>query len=96
MPSRPAPRYPTQLLFVVGNASFIGAWAMVLTRPQGWRLLGPLLLAVFLGARVGGMWWYARQSTDDTGAVRRAARFTTVLALLAAALWVVTFARGPS
>jgi hypothetical protein len=95
VPARTLPRYPLQLLFLVGNASFIGAWVMTLTRPPGWSVLGPLLALVFLGARVGGMWWYARRAGDASGHLRRSAWLTTAVALLATGLWAWTFVHGP-
>ncbi len=80
---------------LLGNLAFIAAWGLALTRPAGWRWIGPVLLGVFLALRVGGMWLHALRNPDGTGRTRRAAVLTTGVALLATALWVYTVMRGP-
>ena len=85
-----------QLLLLLGNVAFIAAWALALTRPTGWQWIGVLLLAFFVAVRVGGMWLRARQFPEVAGRTRRAAIFSTVVALLAVAMWVYTALRPPA
>lgn len=82
-----------QLLLLLGNIAFIAAWALALTRPTGWQWIGVLLLAFFVAVRVGGMWVRAKQFPDVAGRTRRAAILSTVVALLAVAMWVYTALR---
>ncbi|MCY1032833.1 hypothetical protein OV207_15290 [Corallococcus sp. BB11-1] len=90
---RPSLPYPAVLL--LGNVAFIAAWIVVLKRPEGWQVVGPVLLALFLVLRVGGVWRYAKNNPDPTGRAKRSAVISTVLALLAVALWVFTLLSGP-
>jgi hypothetical protein len=83
-----------QLMLLLGNVAFIGAWAVALSRPAGWQWIGVFLLAVFVTLRVGGTWLRARKFPDDAGRSRKAAQLSTVIALLAVALWVYTALRG--
>ncbi|QRN96605.1 hypothetical protein JRI60_47710 [Archangium violaceum] len=85
-----------QLLLLLGNVAFIAAWAVALTRPSGWQWIGVLLLAFFVVVRVGGMWLRARKYPDQAGRSRKAAVLSTVVAVLAVALWVYTALRGPA
>jgi hypothetical protein len=85
-----------QLLLLLGNVAFIAAWAVALTRPAGWQWIGVLLLAFFVVVRVGGMWLRARKYPDQAGRSRKAAVLSTVVAVLAVALWVYTALRGPA
>ncbi len=85
-----------QMMLLLGNVAFIGAWAVALSRPAGWQWIGILLLAFFVALRVGGTWLRARRFPDDTGRSRKAAQLSTVIALLAVALWVYTALRGPA
>jgi low temperature requirement protein LtrA len=87
------PRFAVAAL--VGNICFIAAWAAALMRPNGWQVVGPVLLVAFLVLRVGGMWLYASRQTEGRQQARRTAVFTTVLALVAVGLWVATVLRGP-
>jgi len=84
-----------QLMLLLGNVAFIGAWAVALSRPAGWQWMGVLLLAFFVALRVGGVWLRARKFPDDTGRSRKAAQLSTAIAALAVALWVYTALRGP-
>nr|WP_225937723.1 hypothetical protein [Myxococcus sp. RHSTA-1-4] len=79
----------------MGNLSLIASWAVLLTRPAGWRVVGPVLLLGFLVLRVGGAWFYASRGEGDPRIMRRTAIFTSVLALLAVGLWLFTLLRGP-
>ena len=92
-PRRTYPRFAIASL--LGNICFIAAWAAVLMRPSGWQVVGPVMLVAFLVLRVGGMWLYASRQTEGRQQARRTAIFTTVLALVAVGLWVVTVLRGP-
>ena len=94
-PKDPAPRITRRGLMLLGNLAFIGAWAVVLMRPTGWQVAGPVLLGLFVLIRVGGMWLYASRNPDPTGRTRRTAIATTVVALVAVGLWVFTVVRGP-
>lgn len=84
-----------QLLLLLGNVAFIGAWAVAVTRPAGWQWIGATLLAFFVAIRVGGMWLRARKFPDD-GRSRRSAILSTAVAALAVALWLYTAFRGPA
>ncbi|OJT25833.1 hypothetical protein BO221_08265 [Archangium sp. Cb G35] len=84
-----------QLLLLLGNVAFIGAWAVAVSRPPGWKWIGATLLACFVAIRVGGMWVRARKFPDE-GRSRRAAIFSTAVAALAVALWLYTALRGPA
>ncbi|KFA91184.1 hypothetical protein [Archangium violaceum] len=84
-----------QLMLLLGNVAFIGAWAVALTRPAGWKWIGAALLAFFVAVRVGGMWVRARKFPDE-GRSRRAAILSTAVAALAVALWLYTALRGPA
>jgi hypothetical protein len=86
---------PMPVLMLLGNIAFIGAWALLLLRPTGWQVLGPVLLAGFFLVRVGGMWLYVSRNPDPSGRGRRTAIATTVISLLAVGLWVLTLVRGP-
>jgi hypothetical protein len=85
-----------QVFLLLGNIAFIAAWAIALSRPAGWQWMGVLLLAFFVAVRVGGTWLRARQFPDESGRSRRAAILSTVVALLAVALWVYTALRAPT
>ncbi|WP_338871774.1 hypothetical protein [Myxococcus stipitatus] len=78
-----------------GNLAFIGAWVVLITRTNGWLVIGPILLAVFALLRVGGMWLYAARQTENLERARRAAIFTTFLTLAGIGLWVFAALRGP-
>jgi hypothetical protein len=93
-PRRTYPRLA--LLSLLGNISFVASWAVLLTRPSGWHVVGPVLLVGFLVLRVGGAWFYATRGAGDPRLMRRTAIFTSVLALLAVSLWVLTLLRGPT
>jgi hypothetical protein len=82
-----------QLLLLLGNVAFIGAWGVALARPAGWQWVGGALLAFFVAIRVGGMWLRARRFPDE-GRSRRAAMLSTAVAALAVALWLYTALRG--
>jgi hypothetical protein len=84
-----------QLLLLLGNVAFIGAWAVAVSRPPGWKWIGFALLAAFVAVRVGGMWVRARKFPDE-GRSRRAALFSTAVAALAVAMWLYTAFRGPA
>ncbi|RYZ35141.1 MAG: hypothetical protein EOO71_36585 [Myxococcaceae bacterium] len=90
---RPSLPYPAVLL--LGNVAFIASWIVILKRPEGWQVVGPVLLALFLALRVGGVWRYARNNPDPQGRAKRSAILSTVLALLAVALWLFTWLSGP-
>lgn len=92
-PRRQYPRFAIASL--VGNICFIAAWAAALMRPNGWQVVGPVMLVAFLVLRVGGMWLYASRQQEGAAQARRTAVFTTVLALVAVGLWVLTVLRGP-
>lgn len=92
-PRRAYPRFAIASL--LGNVAFLASWGVVLARPSGWLVVGPILLALFLVFRVGGMWLYARQQPESSDRIRRAAMFTTLLALVGVGLWVATAIRGP-
>ncbi|MCP3098375.1 hypothetical protein LZ198_05720 [Myxococcus sp. K15C18031901] len=92
-PRRTYPRFAIASL--LGNVAFLGSWGVLLTRPPGWLVVGVILLVAFVVLRVGGMWLYASRQTEDIPRVRRAAIFTTVLAVVAVGLWVYTALRGP-
>jgi hypothetical protein len=81
---------------LLGNLSLVASWAVLLTRPEGWRVVGPVLLGAFLVLRVGGAWFYVSRGVGDPRLLRRTAVFTSVLALLAVGLWVLTLLRGPA
>ncbi|QSQ20955.1 hypothetical protein JY651_37910 [Pyxidicoccus parkwayensis] len=83
------------LLSLLGNISLIASWAVLLTRPSGWEVVGPVLLAVFLVLRVGGAWFYALRRSGGSAVARRNALFTTAIAAVAVGLWVFTLLRGP-
>jgi hypothetical protein len=85
-----------QLLLLLGNIAFIGAWVLALYRPTGWQWMGVLLLAFFVAIRVGGSWLRVRQFPDVARRTRRAAILSTVVALLAVALWIYTALREPA
>lgn len=82
------------LLSLLGNISLVASWAVLLTRPAGWHVVGPVLLAGFLVLRVGGAWHFALRQSGGSSVARRNAVFTTVLALVAVGLWVFTLLRG--
>jgi hypothetical protein len=82
------------VLLLLGNLAFIGAWGVTLWRPAGWKVLGLVLIVLFLLLRVGGIWWNVMRYPDDTGRTRRSAVITTVVALLGVALWGFTVVRG--
>lgn len=82
------------LLSLLGNISLVASWAVLLTRPAGWQVVGPVLLVGFLVLRVGGAWYHAARQPPGSVA-RRTAVFSTVLALVAVGLWVFTLLRGP-
>nr|WP_211194550.1 hypothetical protein [Pyxidicoccus fallax] len=84
------------MVSLLGNLSLVASWAVLLTRPEGWKVVGPLLLVAFLVLRVGGAWFYATRGAGDPALMRRTAIFTSVLALLAVGLWVFTLLRGPT
>ncbi|WP_253993581.1 hypothetical protein [Myxococcus qinghaiensis] len=92
-PRRAYPRFAIASL--LGNVAFLASWGVVLARPSGWLVVGPILLALFVLLRVGGMWLYARQQPEGSDRIRRAALFTTLLALVGVGLWVATALRGP-
>lgn len=83
------------LLSLLGNISLVASWAVLLTRPAGWQVVGPVLLVGFLVLRVGGAWFYAARQSGGSSVARRSALFTTALALVAVGLWVFTLLRGP-
>lgn len=85
-----------QLLLLLGNISFVVAWALALHRPAGWQWMGILLLAFFVAIRLGGLWLRARQFPEVAGRTRRATFLSTFIALLAVALWVYTALREPT
>lgn len=91
---RARPPLPFAVLLLLGNVAFIGAWAVTLWRPAGWKVLGLVLIGLFLLLRVGGIWWNVVRFPDDTGRTRRSAVITTVIALLGVALWGFTVVRG--
>ncbi|MFP2928902.1 hypothetical protein ACLESO_27625 [Pyxidicoccus sp. 3LG] len=93
-PRRTYPRLA--LVSLLGNLSLVASWAVLLTRPQGWQVVGPVLLVAFLVLRVGGAWYYVSRGQADPSHRRRTAIFTTVLAVLAVGLWVFTLLRGPT
>ncbi|MFY0526511.1 hypothetical protein ACN28I_26345 [Archangium gephyra] len=84
-----------QMMLLLGNVAFIGAWAVALTRPAGWQWIGATLLAFFVAIRVGGMWLRARKFPDE-GRSRRAAILSSAIAALAVAMWLYTAFRGPA
>lgn len=84
-----------QVVLLLGNVAFIGAWGVAVTRPPGWLGIGIVLLALFVTVRVGGMWLRARKYPDETGSSRRAALLSTFVAVLGVALWIYTVLRGP-
>ncbi|WP_375770000.1 hypothetical protein NR798_03680 [Archangium gephyra] len=84
-----------QLMLLLGNVAFIGAWAVAVTRPAGWKWIGTALLAIFVAIRVGGMWLRARKFPDE-GRSRRAAIFSTAVAALAVFMWLYTAFRAPA
>ncbi|WP_171450041.1 hypothetical protein [Corallococcus carmarthensis] len=90
--SRPTLPYPA--LMLLGNVAFIASWIVILKRPEGWQVVGPVLLALFLGLRVGGVWKYALATPDPAGRLKRSAIFSTVLAVLAVGLWGYTWLSG--
>ena len=90
---RPSLPYPAVLL--LGNVAFIASWIVILKRPEGWQVVGPVLLALFLALRVGGVWRSAQNNPDPQNRAKRTAIISTVLALLAVALWVFTWLSGP-
>jgi hypothetical protein len=92
-PRRSQPRLA--LLSLLGNISLVASWAVLLTRPAGWQVVGPVLLVGFLVLRVGGAWFYALHQSGGSTVARRTAVFTTALALVAVGLWVFTLLRGP-
>lgn len=91
--SRPTLPYPA--LMLLGNVAFIASWIVILKRPEGWQVVGPVLLALFLALRVGGVWKYALGNPDPAGRVKRSAILSTVLAVLAVGLWGYTWLSGP-
>lgn len=93
--STPRPNLPYPAVMLLGNVAFIASWIVILKRPEGWQVVGPVLLALFLALRVGGVWRYARNTPDPTGRAKRSAILSTVLALLAVGLWVFTWLSGP-
>ncbi|WP_223639482.1 hypothetical protein [Corallococcus sp. EGB] len=86
---------PYPALMLLGNVAFIASWIVILKRPEGWQVVGPLLLALFLALRVGGVWRYALDTVDPTGRMKRSAILSTVLAALAVGLWGYTWLSGP-
>lgn len=91
---RAYPRYAIASL--MGNLALLASWGVLLTRPNGWLIVGVLLLIAFFALRVGGMWLYATaQGEESRQRTRRAAIFTTVLAFVIVGLWVATALRGP-
>jgi hypothetical protein len=92
--SAPRPTLPYPALMLLGNVAFIASWIVLIKRPEGWQVVSPLLLALFLALRVGGVWKYALTTPDDTGRLRRSAVLSTVLALLAVGLWGYTWMSG--
>ncbi|MCP3136492.1 hypothetical protein [Pyxidicoccus xibeiensis] len=84
------------LVSLLGNLSLVASWAVLLTRPAGWKVVGPVLLLAFLVLRVGGAWYYVARGKADPSLTRRTAIFTTVLAVLAVGLWLFTLLRGPT
>jgi hypothetical protein len=100
-PSAPYPKHSMspyarlQVVLLLGNVAFIGAWAAAVSRPPGWLWIGIVLLALFVAVRVGGMWLRARKYPDETGRSRRAAILSTFVAVLGVALWIYTALRGP-
>ncbi|WP_426756498.1 hypothetical protein [Myxococcus sp. Y35] len=91
---RAYPRFAIASL--LGNIAFLASWAVVLMRPSGWQVIGPILLGLFLVLRVGGMWLFAsRHPVEERPRMRRTATFTTVLALIAVGIWVYTVLSGP-
>lgn len=83
------------LVSLLGNLSLVASWAVLLTRPSGWRVVGPVLLVAFLVLRVGGAWFYVSRHPGDPALARRTAVLTTALAVVAVGLWVFTLLRGP-
>ena len=83
-----------QLLLLLGNIAFIGAWALAVTKPPGWQWGGGVLLAFFVAVRVGGTWLRTRRFPDATGRSQRAVVLSTAVAALAVALWIYTALRG--
>ncbi len=92
-PRRAYPRLA--LVSLLGNLSLVASWAVLLTRPDGWRVVGPVLLVAFLVLRVGGAWFYVSRHQGDPAVARRTAIFTSVLAVVAVGLWFFTLLRGP-
>lgn len=90
-----SPYVRLQVVLLLGNVAFIGAWAVAVSRPPGWMGIGIVLLALFVAVRVGGMWLRARKYPDETGRSRRAAILSTFVAVLGVALWIYTALRGP-
>jgi len=88
-----SPYLRLQLALLFANVVFIAAWFMALKRPAGWQWMGGALLALFVVVRVGGMWLRARKYPDEAGRSRRAAILSTLVAVLAVALWVYTALR---
>jgi hypothetical protein len=88
-----SPYLRLQLALLFANVIFIAAWAVALIRPAGWQWMGAVLLALFVVVRVGGMWLRARKYPDEAGRSRRAAILSTLVAVLAVALWVYTALR---
>lgn len=84
-----------QAAFIAGNLAFLGCWVLALSRPQGWQWLGPVLLALFLLLRVGGMWTLSLRAGDEDPLARKRAVLYTFVALAAAGFWVFTVLRGP-
>jgi hypothetical protein len=92
-PRRAYPRLA--LVSLLGNLSLVASWGVLLTRPAGWRVVGPVLLVAFLVLRVGGAWFYVSRHPGDPAVARRTAVFTSVLAVVAVGLWFFTLLRGP-
>ena len=98
-PCAPPPRIPPaafQAAFVLGNLAFLGAWVLALSRPAGWQWMGPVLLALFLVLRVGGMWTLqpARRQTR-TRSPASAPCSTPSSRSRPRGFWVFTVLRGP-
>lgn len=92
-PRRTYPRFAVAAL--LGNIAFLASWGVLLSRPSGWPVVGGILITLFFVLRVGGMWLYASRQTDTAPQARRAAIFTTLIALVGLGLWVFTAVRGP-
>ena len=93
---RPRPNSRLLLFSLLGNFAFIGSWLVVFRKPEGWLPIGLALLAVFVVLRVGGAWWQVRQAPPEaTRHFRRAAVFTTALAVVAVGLWAFSVVYGP-